>query len=129
MCFSLGLSCIRLSSWTWVAISFPVLGKFSTVISSTLSCPFLLLTSGVPMIQMLGHLTLSQRSLRLSSFLSILCPFFALVSFIYTIPSSSSFILSSASITLLLVPSRVFFISVITLFITDGCALFLLGPC
>ena len=57
-------------SWTWVAISFPVLGKFSTIISSSIfSYPFFLSHSGTPMIQMLGHLTLSQRSLRLSSFL------------------------------------------------------------
>ena len=62
------------------------------------------------MIRMLGHLTLSQRSLRLSSFL-----------FIFTILSSTSLILSSASIILLLVPYRVFFISVITLFIIDWC--------
>ena len=61
-------------SWTWVAISFPILGKFSTIISSSIfSCPFFLSSSsGTPMIQMLGHLTLSQRSLRLSSFLLIL---------------------------------------------------------
>ena len=61
-------------SWTWVNISFPILGKFSTIISSSIfSCPFFLSSSsGTPMIQMLGHLTLSQRSLRLSSFLLIL---------------------------------------------------------
>ena len=61
-------------SWTWVAIALPILGKFSTVISSSIfSCPFFLSSSsGIPMIQMLGHLTLSQRSLRLSSFLLIL---------------------------------------------------------
>jgi len=49
-------------SWTWVAISFPILGKFSTIISSSIfSCPFFLSSSsGTPMIQMLGHLTLSQ---------------------------------------------------------------------
>ena len=42
--------------WTWVAISFPILGKFSTIISSSIfSCPFLLSTSsGTPMIRMLG---------------------------------------------------------------------------
>ena len=54
-------------SWIWVTISFPILGKFSTIISFFLSC-----SSGTPMIRMLGHLTLSQRSLRLSSFLLIL---------------------------------------------------------
>ena len=61
-------------SWTWMAIAFPILGKFSTIISSSIfSRPFFLTySSGTPMIQMFGHLTLSQRSLRLSSFPSIL---------------------------------------------------------
>jgi len=71
-------------SWTWVTISFPILGKFSTIISSSIfSQPFFLSSSsGTPMFQMLGHLTLSQRSLRLSSFLLILFFFFPLC-FIY----------------------------------------------
>ena len=61
-------------SWTWVAVSFHILGKFPTIISSSIfSWPFFLSSSsGTPMIRMLGHLTLSQRSLRLSSFLLIL---------------------------------------------------------
>ena len=61
-------------SWTWVTISFPILGKFSTIISSSIfSWPFFLSSSsGTPMIQMLGLLTLSQRSLRLSSFFKII---------------------------------------------------------
>ena len=60
-------------SWTWVAISFSILGKFSTIISSSVfSWSFFLSSSGTPMIIMLGRLTLSQRSLRLSSFLLIL---------------------------------------------------------
>ena len=64
-------------SWTWVAISSPILAKFSTIISSSIFlCSFFLSSSGTPMIQMLGHLTLSQRSLRLSSFLLILFSFF-----------------------------------------------------
>ena len=33
-------------SWTWVAISFPILGKFSTIISSNIfSCPLFLSSS------------------------------------------------------------------------------------
>ena len=60
-------------SWTWVTISFPVLGQFSTIISSSiLSWLLFLSSSGTPMIRMLEHLTLSQWSLRLSSFLLIL---------------------------------------------------------
>ena len=94
-------------SWTWVAISFPILGKFSTIISSSIfAWPFFLSSSsGTPMIRMLGHLTLSQRSLRLSSFLLILFYFFLSASFICTILSSTSLILSSVSVILLLVPS------------------------
>ena len=37
--------------WTWVAISFPILGKFSTIISSSIfSWAFFLSSSGTPMI-------------------------------------------------------------------------------
>ena len=76
-------------SWPWVIISFPIIGKFSTIISSSIfSWPFFLSSSsGTSMIQMLGHLTLSQRSLRLPSFLSILFSFFLPASFIFTILS------------------------------------------
>ena len=94
-------------SWTWVAISFPILGKFSTIISSSIFSWsfFLSSSSGTPMIQMLGHLTLSQMYLRLSLFLLILFSFFLSASFVSTILSSTSLILSSASVILLLVPS------------------------
>ena len=70
-------------SWTSVIISFPILGKFSTIISSSIfSWSFVLSSSsGTPIIQMLGRLTLSQKSLRLSSFLLI--RFFFPVCFIY----------------------------------------------
>ena len=56
-------------SWTWLAISFSILGKFSTIISSKISSyPFFFSSSsGTPIIWMLVHLKLSQRSLRLSS--------------------------------------------------------------
>ena len=76
-------------SWTWVIISFPILGKFSTSWSF-----FLSFSSGTPMIRMLGHLTLFQRSLRLSSFLLILfsslfhlfLPFYLLPHLSYLLP-------------------------------------------
>ena len=85
-------------SWTWVAISFPILGKFSTILSSSISLWHLFLSfySGTPLIRMLGHLTLFQRFLRLSSFLLICFSFSFSVSFISTILSSTSLILSSA---------------------------------
>ena len=96
-------------SWTWEAISFLILGKFSTIISSSISSwPFFLSSSGTPTIQVLGHLTLSQGSLRLSSFLLIHFSFFLSASFIPTTLSSTSLILSSASVILLLGPSSVF---------------------
>ena len=100
-------------SCTCVTISFPILGKFSTIISSSIFSWsfFLSSSSGTPVIQMLGCLTLSQRSLRLSSFLLIRFSFVLSASFISTILSSTSLILSSASVILLLVPSRVFLIS------------------
>ena len=53
-------------SCSWVIIFFPILGKFSTIISSIFSWSFFLSSSsGTPMIRMLGRVTLSQRSLRL----------------------------------------------------------------
>ena len=115
-------------SWTWVAISFSILREYSTIISSSIfSCPFFLSSSsGTPMIQMLWCLTLSQRSLKLSSFLLILFSFFLSASFISTILSSTSLILSSTTVILLLVPSRVLLISVIA---GIDSFLFLLGPC
>ena len=117
-------------SWTWVIISFPILGKFSTIISSSIFSWsfFLSSSSGTPMIQMLGHLTLSQRSLRLSSFLLIHFSFFLSDSSISTILSSNSLILSSASVILLFVPSRVFFISLLHYSLYIDSFLFLLGP-
>ena len=57
--------------WTWVTVSLLMSGKFSAIISSTVfsgpfSSPY-----ETPIMQMLVHLILSQRSLRLSSFLFI----------------------------------------------------------
>ena len=78
-CFNLGFILFGTIwvSWALVAISFPILEKISTIITSGIfSCPFFLSSSAeTPMIQMLGHLTLSQRSLRLSSFVLILSSF------------------------------------------------------
>ena len=97
----------------------PILGKFSTIISSRIFSWsfFLSSSSGTPIIRMLERFILSWRSLRLSSFLLIHFSFFLSVSFIFTILSSTSLVLSSASVILLLVPSRVFFISFIAFFI------------
>ena len=78
-------------SWTWVIISFPILGKFSTIIASSIFSLSLFLSSssGTSMIRMLGHLTLSQRSLRLSSFLLIFSSLFHLFLPFYLLPHLS----------------------------------------
>ena len=108
------------ASWIWLTISFSVLGKFSTMISSKIfSYPFFFSSSsGTPMIQMWVHLILSQRSLRLSSVLFILFTLVYSSEVISTILSSSSLLHSSASDILLLIPSRVFLILVIVLFVS-----------
>ena len=67
---------------------------------------------------MLVHLILSQRSLRLSSVLFILFTLFCSSEFISTILSSNSLNCSSAIDILLLMPFRVFLISVIVLFVS-----------
>ena len=111
-----------------LTISFPMLGKFSTIISSNIfSVPFFFSSSsGTPLILMLVCLMLSQRSLRLSSilffFFSLLCS--AVV--ISSILSCRSLMHSSVSVILLLIPSREFLISFIVLFVYS---LVLLGPC
>ena len=74
-------------------------------------------SSGTPIIRMLVHLILSQWSLRLSSILFILFTLFCSSEVIATILSSRSLICSSASDILLSIPSRVFLISVIVLFV------------
>ena len=73
---------------------------------------------GTPIIQMLVYLILSQRSLKLFSVLFILFTVFCSSEVISIILSSSSLIHSSASDILLLIPSRVFLISVIVLFVS-----------
>ena len=122
MVFCLGFILFRtlLVSWTWVTISFPILGKFSTILSSNIfSWPFLLSSSsGTLVIQMLGHLTLSQRSMRLSSFLLILSCFFLSASFFPNILSSThlSYLLPQLYIVGFLQSAL---ISVMALFIID----------
>ena len=109
------------TSWTWVAITFPMLGRFSTIISSNIfSYPFFFSSSfGTPIIWMLMCLMLSQHSLRLFSFLFY---FFSFILFHLNYFHHSIFQLIypffcfSSS---LLVTSIMFLISVIALFIAD----------
>ena len=102
-------------SWTYVTISFLILGKFSAIISSSIfSWPFFLSSSGTPMIRMLAfHIVPQVPEVVLIYFFS----FFFSASFISTVLSSTSLILSSVSVIVLLVPSRVFLISFIGLVI------------
>ena len=92
-------------SWTWVAISFPVLAKFSSIISSNIFSVHFSLSSpsGTPIMPMLVCLILSQGSLRLSSFLLILFSLLCSMAMNSTILSSSSLICSSAAVFLLLI--------------------------
>ena len=66
------------TSWTCLIISFPILGKFSTIFSSNIFLvPFFFSSSaGTPISRMWVHLMLSQRSLSLSSILFILFSLF-----------------------------------------------------
>jgi len=64
------------TSWTWLTISFPMLGKFSIIISSKIfSVPFFFFFWN-PYNSNVGAFNMSQRSLRLSSILFILFPLF-----------------------------------------------------
>ena len=85
------------ASWTWLTISFPMVGKFSTISSSNIFSDTFFFSSSfeTPIIQMLVHLMLSQRSLRLSSILYILFSLFCSAVVISTILSSRSLICRS----------------------------------
>ena len=106
-------------SWTWVVISFPILGKFSNIISSSIFSWsfFLSASSGTPMIRMLVCFTLSLTSQVV--LISLYSFFFFPPCFIYFYHSIFylTYPISSASVILLLVPSRVFLISFMALFI------------
>ena len=113
--------------WTSLTVSFPMLGKFSTIISSKIfSYPFFFsFFSETPIVQILVCLLLS---LRLSSVLFILFTLFCSSEVISTILSSSSLIHPSASVIVLLITSRAFLISVIMLSLYIY-SLILLGVC
>ena len=99
------------ASWIWVAISFPMLGNFLTIISNIFSYIFSS-SSGIPYnsnICMLNVVTEFSETILISFhyfFFILLC-----LSYFYHL-SSSSLIYSSASDSLLLFPSSVFLISV-----------------
>ena len=98
-----------------VDISFPILGKFLTIISSNVfSSPFSFFSFfWYPYNSNFGAFYVVPESLRLSSFLFILFSLFCSMAEISYHSVSRSPTHSSASGTLLLVPSSIFFISVI----------------
>ena len=117
-------------SWTWVIISFPILGKFSTIISSSIfSWSFFLCSSSGTHDSNVGVFNIVPEALRLSSFLLILFSFFLYVSFLSTILSSISLILSSASIFYSWFPPECFLSHLLHYSLYIDSILFLLGPC
>ena len=108
------------TSWIRVRASFPRLGKFSAIISwNIFFCPLLSLPSGTPIIWILVHLTSSQNSLKVSSFVFNLFSLYSSVSMTSTNLSSTSLIRSSDLCILLLAASNEFFISVIVFCISS----------
>ena len=109
------------ASWTWVTVSFLMLGKFSAIISSNVfSGPFSVSSPGNSMRQILVPLMLSHMSLRLSSFYSFFFILFHDSDFYYSV---FQFTYLFFFLTRLFIPSSVFFISVIVLF-TSVCLFF-----
>ena len=119
VCFSLCLACIdSLHLLDLIDYFLFHVGKiFNYNLLINVLITFFSSPSGTPIIRMLVHLILSQMSQRLSSVLFILFTLFCSSKVISTILSSSSLIHSSASDILLVIPSRVFLISVIVLFV------------
>ena len=103
------------ASWTWLTISFSLLGKFPTIISSKVfSYPFFFSSSQTPIIQMLVPLILFQMSLDYPQFFSFLLLYCALQKLFlpFYLPAHLFILLQ------ILIPSRVFLISVIVLFVS-----------
>ena len=119
MCFSLGLSCV----WDSLCLLDYFLSHAGEIFNYNLfkifSYPLFFSSSSGTLIirRLMVCLILSQRPLRLSSVLFILFALFCSSKVISTFLSSSSLICSASDI-LLLIPSRVFLISVIVLFVS-----------
>ena len=112
-----------------MAISFPILGKFSTIISSSIfswpSC--LSSSSGTPMTQTLGCLTLSQRSLSLSSFNFFLLSSLLHLSLPFYLPPHLSCLLPQLFYCWF--PPQCFWSHLLHYSVLINSSLFLLGPC
>ena len=120
---------ILCACWTWLTASFSILGKFSTIMTSNIfSCPLSLFSFWDPYNVNVGEFNVVPEVSE-AIFISFHSFFFILFfSVISTILSSRSLICSFVSVILLLIPSSIFFISVIVLFISL-CSLVLLGLC
>ena len=120
------LGVVLCDSLNWMSVSFPWLGKFSAIISSNKFSALLSLSfpSGTTIMWMLVCLILSSRSLNLASF--FLTFFYCSAWVISSTLSSRSTIYSFAFSNLLLIPSGVFFISMIIFFNPDWLLLLLL---
>lgn len=103
------------ASRTWMSVSFLRLGKSSAIISSnnysgpfSLSSPF-----GTPIMQMLFHLIMSQRSLKISPFLSFFFHFATHFHFhsawVFLIALSSSLLIHASISSILLLNPLVYF--------------------
>ena len=113
------------ASWTLMIISFLMVENFSSIISLNIfSCTFSpFAPSGAPIMQLLVHLTLFYRCLKLSSLLFlVLFSFSAAV--IYTILSFSSLIHSCHIYSI--VPSNVFSFQLLYSSTLFGCSLYFL---
>ena len=115
---TLFVSCLGLcASWTWLIYFLShVREVFSCYLLRYFIGSFLSSPSGTPRRQILLCLILSQRSLRLPSFLFLLFSIFCSPAVISTILSSRSFIHSSASVFLLWIPCSVLFNSIYLFF-------------
>ena len=108
----------------------PILGQFSTItFSSIFPWLFFLSSSQIPVIQMLGHLTLSQRCLRLSSSLLILYFFFFPLCFIYFHHSIFHLTYPIFSLSYSTVVSLQSALDLLLYYSLIDSFLFLLGPC
>ena len=119
------------TSWTSVTVSCPRLGMFSAIMSSNIFSGVLSLSSpsGTPIMQILLYLMLTQKSLKLFSFLFILFPSFSSAAVISTTLSSSLLIHSFVSFSLLLSLSSIFFIQLLYSLSLFDCFLYFLTLC
>ena len=98
------------ASWIWMPVSFPRLGNFQPLFLQIIFLALSLASSSeMPIMEMLFHLILSQRSLTVTTLFKMLYSFCCSVWVSFIVLSSSSLIPSYSLTGLLLNPSRLFF--------------------